>query len=48
MLTLPVCPICEKPVDLETSKTDEHGHAIHEECYLLKLQMKQPGSPPKG
>jgi hypothetical protein len=29
-----LCPICDKPVKLETAKTDEDGHVIHEECYF--------------
>ena len=33
---LPVCGICTKSIPLETSKTDERGHAIHEGCYLLE------------
>ena len=31
------CSICNKPVALEIAKTDEGGHAVHEECYLLKI-----------
>jgi hypothetical protein len=31
------CSICDKPVALETAKTDEVGQAAHEECYLSKL-----------
>jgi Histidine kinase/Histidine kinase-, DNA gyrase B-, and HSP90-like ATPase len=34
---LPGCCICNSPVLLETSKTDEYGQAVHEECYVLKL-----------
>jgi anti-sigma regulatory factor (Ser/Thr protein kinase) len=34
---LPGCSICNSPVPLETSKTDENGQAVHEECYLLKV-----------
>jgi hypothetical protein len=37
-ITLPTCPLCEKPVFLETAKTDENGNAIHEDCYLLKVR----------
>lgn len=33
----PLCPMCNKPVKLETAKSDEGGKAIHEECYLSKL-----------
>ena len=34
------CPLCNQPVPLESAKTDEHGHAIHEECYLLKVRLE--------
>ena len=33
----PICYICNKPVSLGTSRTDEHGNAVHEGCYLLKI-----------
>jgi hypothetical protein len=35
----PPCTICDKPVPLETCKTDEAGKAVHEECYVLKLKL---------
>lgn len=28
------CSICGNRVPLETSKTDERGSAVHEECYV--------------
>ena len=31
-----VCCICAVPLPLETSKTDEHGTGVHEECYVRK------------
>jgi hypothetical protein len=34
------CALCDKAVSLETSKTDENGHAVHEECYVLKMRLK--------
>jgi hypothetical protein len=37
----PLCPICGKPVTLETSKTDEQGKAVHESCYLLKMLQRK-------
>ena len=37
---LPSCRICNDPVLLETSKTDEHGQAVHEECYVLNLSLE--------
>ena len=33
----PICSICNKPVSLNSAKTDEDGTAIHEACYLVKL-----------
>jgi hypothetical protein len=38
--TFPLCPICNKAVPLETANTDEHGRAMHEECYLLKVRLE--------
>jgi hypothetical protein len=38
----PPCALCNQPVPLEDSKTDEHGLAIHEVCYLLKLGFQRP------
>ena len=37
---LPSCRICNDPVLLETSNTDEHGQAVHEDCYVLNLSLK--------
>jgi hypothetical protein len=31
-----VCTVCTMPISLETSKTDENGKAVHEECYVRK------------
>jgi hypothetical protein len=41
--SLPICSICHEPVELETGKTDEHGEAVHEDCYFLKLQNAPEG-----
>jgi hypothetical protein len=46
------CSICKKPVDLSDTKTDAHGKAVHEECYVpyrlvadqRKLPRRQDGS----
>lgn len=35
------CYLCDKPVPLEASKTDENGKAVHEECYLLKIRLRE-------
>jgi len=42
----PGCALCNEPVDLRAAKTDEDGHAVHEECYLLRMQMKGSIPPP--
>jgi hypothetical protein len=34
------CFICDKPVWLETAKTDEFGNAVHEECYVFSISWK--------
>lgn len=39
----PLCCICNKPVPLGISKTED-GSAIHEECYLLKLNLHRATS----
>ncbi|MGA8619791.1 MAG: hypothetical protein WB660_14895 [Candidatus Sulfotelmatobacter sp.] len=38
------CALCDKPVPLDTSKTDENGEAVHEECYVLKMRLKRATS----
>jgi len=45
---LPTCGICNKPVEIETATTDEHGKAVHEECWLLKMRLEQAKKPPKA
>jgi hypothetical protein len=32
-----VCSICSIPLPLETSRTDEDGRGVHEECYVRKI-----------
>lgn len=41
-----ICWICGNPVPLEHSKTDEHGHAVHEECYVTKMKQEKSTSLP--
>ncbi len=38
----PICPICREPVRLENAKTDQDGHAIHEDCYCASLNGTSP------
>lgn len=42
---LPICLICREPVALESGKIDENGRPIHEECYLLKIELKAATTP---
>jgi hypothetical protein len=35
-----LCSICDNPVQIETSKTDELGKAVHAECYVLKITQR--------
>ena len=41
----PICSICKEPVTLEESKSDEHGRAIHENCYVWTIALRKP---PRG
>jgi hypothetical protein len=41
------CSLCQRPVPLESSKTDENGKTVHEECYVLGLRLKRAMIPPK-
>ena len=34
-----LCWICGKAIRLETCVTDEHGCAVHEDCYVAKLTL---------
>lgn len=40
-----LCSICGKPVELETSKTDSHSEAVHQECYARKIESRKPANP---
>jgi len=42
----PPCVVCGKPVELESSKTDEGGQPVHEECYIRRLLAAQNETPP--
>ena len=42
------CAICGKPLRLATAKSDNGGLPIHEECYLLRLKLKQATMPQKS
>jgi hypothetical protein len=36
-----MCWICGKTVELEDCKIDEHGLAVHEDCYVAKILLEQ-------
>lgn len=48
LIPLPICDICNKPVKIETSKTDELGRVVHEGCYLLRIGVKRTPTAPKS
>jgi ribosome-binding protein aMBF1 (putative translation factor) len=33
------CWICGNEVDLKTCNIDEHGMAVHEDCYFVKVAL---------
>jgi hypothetical protein len=37
----PVCPVCTEIVELETSKRNESGKAVHEECYARTVKVQE-------
>jgi hypothetical protein len=39
------CAICSEPVNLEESKTDERGQAVHENCYVWTVELRKPRRP---
>ena len=41
----PDCAICKKSVEIEESKTDEYGRAVHEGCYVSDHVQKKPSQP---
>jgi hypothetical protein len=44
-VTLLTCSFCNEPIEIKPAKTDEYGHAVHEACYVLKMQKLQVGEP---
>ena len=38
---LPSCVVCNESVNLEESKADEHGRAVHENCYVSTVALKE-------
>ncbi len=49
MTNIPTCWICGRAIPLEQSKIDEHGRAVHEDCYLARVKLEQsPNIPQSG
>jgi hypothetical protein len=44
-LSFPICPLCNEPVELETTKTNEDEEAVHEECYVISLTAPKSNRP---
>ena len=40
------CAICGRPVRLAEAHIEEGDLPVHEECYLLRLKLKQLATPP--
>lgn len=40
-----ICWICGNRVRLESCKIDEHGQAVHEECYIAKTTFQNGNTP---
>jgi hypothetical protein len=38
---LPRRILCDNPVLLSSSKTDENGKAVYKECYFLRMRLNQ-------
>ena len=41
------CNICNKPVEPAVAVTDQDGKPVHEECYVLKMRLKEAREPPR-
>lgn len=42
--SIPLCPICNQPVDLRDSVADSEGLPVHEDCYASQIAgKKEPG-----
>jgi hypothetical protein len=35
-----ICWLCGKSVDVTACKTDEHGKAVHEACYVVRIALE--------
>jgi uncharacterized protein with PIN domain len=37
----PICSVCNEPIELRTTKLNETGEPIHEECYVLDHRLER-------
>ena len=37
----PKCAICGQPVEIDVSKTDSNGAAVHKNCYVAKVGARK-------
>jgi hypothetical protein len=40
------CCVCALPIHLESSKADEYGRAVHEDCYAREIIQRFRNGPP--
>jgi hypothetical protein len=38
-----LCFICGKSVRIEIAKADESGNAVHEDCYVMRMNVQFEG-----
>jgi hypothetical protein len=38
----PICAVCNKPVALTLSESNEHGQAVHSECAVRSTDRQGP------
>ena len=44
--TIPTCSVCHNPINIETTKTDEDGKPVHEDCHVqLLASLHDPPGP---
>lgn len=42
----PICSICNEFIELETTKVDEVGKPVHEQCCVQQISLKKSTRPP--
>jgi hypothetical protein len=44
----PICPLCNQPVELGTSLTDDVGKVVHDGCLVGRVKERSPKASNKG